>query len=68
LDGRLKRTELVSENVIPVPLSYEGEIELSLESWNEAIHIVGVFADLELIDSSANPRPLRNFDPIPNNR
>jgi hypothetical protein len=48
-DGSLGINGSVSENLIPIPLDVEGDIELTLECWGDVVHVHGNSARLELI-------------------
>jgi hypothetical protein len=51
-DGHVAMGGRISDNVIPIPLSYVGEVELRLEAWGkvrEVISVRGTGAKLELI-------------------
>jgi hypothetical protein len=61
LDGHIKFGSEVLRNVIPIPLSHEGIVEVRLESWNdEVVLITGNSADLELI---GEPKYVQEFRP-----
>ena len=40
-DGSLRISGSVFDNLIPIPLDVQGEIELTLECWGDAIHVHG---------------------------
>jgi hypothetical protein len=48
-DGSLKMGALVSDNLIPIPLDTNAEVELTLESCGHTIRIRGTSAHLELL-------------------
>jgi hypothetical protein len=61
LDGHIMLGDAVLKNVIPIPLSHKGIVELRLESWNnEAVLITGSCAELELI---GDPKYVEEFRP-----
>lgn len=61
LDGNIRLGDATFENEIPVPLHFEGDTEICLESWNDQIFLVsGRGAVLELIDE---PTYVEDFQP-----
>ena len=63
-DGSLRTGEVISDNLIPIPLGITAEIELTLESCGEKVHVCGTSANLELIGEAkfiekSKPRPGR---------
>jgi hypothetical protein len=48
-DGQITLDGTISKNVIPIPLSYQGSVELKLQSWGDAISITGSEVQLELL-------------------
>ena len=61
LDGHITLGDTILRNVLPIPLSHNGIVELRLESWNdEAVLITGSSAELELI---GEPRYVEEFRP-----
>jgi len=51
-DGFLRLKGSVSDNLIPIPLDVQGEIELTLECWGEVVRVHGNSATLELIGTA----------------
>lgn len=51
-DGSLGINGTVSDNLIPIPLDVQGEIELRLECWGNIVRIRGTSAKLELIGTA----------------
>jgi len=50
LGGHIKTGETILSNMIPIPFSHKGAIELQLETWNdEVVLIAGSGADFELV-------------------
>ena len=47
-DGSLWINGSVSDNLIPIPLDVQGDIELTLECWGDVVHVHGDSAKLEL--------------------
>lgn len=47
--GSLRINGSVSDNLIPIPLDVQGDIELTLECWGDVVHVHGNSASLELI-------------------
>jgi hypothetical protein len=61
LDGHIKLGGTVLRNVIPIPLSHKGLIDLRLESWNDAVVLItGSSVELELI---GGPKYVEEFRP-----
>ena len=61
--GSFRIDDTVSENLIPIPLGVEGDIELTIECWGDAVIVRGASANLELIGSAKYVeefRPLRH--------
>jgi hypothetical protein len=48
-DGSIRINDSVSEDLIPIPLDVQGNIELTLECWGDGVHVHGNSATLELI-------------------
>ena len=48
-DGSLAINGTISDNLIPIPLDVQGEIELTLECWGYIVRVHGSSAKLELI-------------------
>ena len=51
-DGSLRINGSVSDNLIPIPLDVQGDIELTLECCGDLVHIQGTSAKLELIGTA----------------
>jgi hypothetical protein len=51
-DGSFRIDNIVSENLIPIPLDVEGDIELKMECWGEVVCVRGTSAKLELIGAA----------------
>lgn len=51
-DGSLRINGFVSDNLIPIPLDVQGEIELTLECWGDVVRVCGNSARLELIGTA----------------
>jgi hypothetical protein len=47
--GHFAASGKIFDNLIPIPLDFEGKTSLRLQSWNEVISIAGTAAKLELI-------------------
>lgn len=47
--GSLRINDSVSDNLIPIPLDVQGDIELTLECWGDVVAVHGDSARLELI-------------------
>jgi hypothetical protein len=58
--GSLRIDASLSENLIPIPLSVTGEIELRIECWGEVVCVRGISAQLELIGT---PEYVEEFQP-----
>jgi hypothetical protein len=50
--GSLRIDDFVSENLIPIPLDAQSDIELKLECWGEVVCVRGNSAKLELIGTA----------------
>jgi hypothetical protein len=51
-DGSLGIDGSVSDNLIPIPLDVQGDIELKLECWDNVVRVHGTSAKLELIGTA----------------
>ena len=51
-DGSLGINGFVSDNLIPIPLDVQGDIELKLECWGDVVRVHGTSAKLELIGTA----------------
>ena len=51
-DGSLRVNGSVSDNLIPIPLDVQGDIELTLECWGEVVRVHGTSARLNLIGTA----------------
>ena len=51
-DGSLRINGSVSDNLIPIPLDVQGDIELKLECWGDVVRVEGNSAQLELIGTA----------------
>jgi hypothetical protein len=51
-DGSLGINGSVSDNLIPIPLNVQGDIELKLECWGDVVRVHGTSAKLELIGTA----------------
>jgi hypothetical protein len=51
-DGSLTINGTVSDNLIPIPLDVQGEIELTLECWGDIVRVQGSSVKLELIGTA----------------
>ena len=49
LDVYIKLGETLSDNMIPIPLDEQGQVEIRLEGWSKVISITGTSAKLELV-------------------
>ena len=58
--GSLRIGEVISDNLIPLPLKITTDIELTLESCGETVRIGGTSAHLELIGEA---RYVEDFNP-----
>ncbi len=59
-DGSLRMGEVISDNLIPIPLRITADIQLTLESCGETIQVRGTSAHLELI---GEPKYVGEFKP-----
>jgi hypothetical protein len=59
-DGSLTINGTISDNLIPIPLDAQGEIELKLECWGDIVRVHGSSAKLELI---GNPKYIEEYHP-----
>jgi len=59
-DGSLRMGEVISDNLIPIPLRITADIQLTLESCGDTVQVRGTSADLELI---GQPRRVEEFKP-----
>ncbi|MFZ0816393.1 MAG: hypothetical protein WAM78_12795 [Candidatus Sulfotelmatobacter sp.] len=50
----------MSENLIPIPLEVDGNIELKIECWGDVISVRGSSIQLELI---GEPQYIEEFQP-----
>ena len=50
--GSLQVNGSVSDNLIPVPLDVQGDIQLTLECWDDVVRLCGHSARLELIGTA----------------
>lgn len=50
--GSLTINSSVSDNLIPIPLDVQGDVELSLECWGDVVRIHGSSAKLEFIGTA----------------
>jgi hypothetical protein len=51
-DGSLTINGTISDNLIPIPLDVQGEIDLKLECWGDVVRVHGHSAKLELIGTA----------------
>jgi hypothetical protein len=51
-DGSLRINGSVSDNLIPIPLDAQGDIELTLECWGDVVRIHGHSVRVELIGTA----------------
>jgi hypothetical protein len=51
-DGSLRINGSVSDNLIPIPLDVQGDIDFTLECWGDVVHVHGNSARLELVGSA----------------
>ena len=51
-DGSLRINRSVSDNLIPIPLDVQGDIELTLECWGDVVRVHGNSVSLELIGTA----------------
>jgi len=59
-DGSLRIDGSVSDNLIPIPLDVQGDVELTLECWGDVVRVHGNSARLELIGTAEY---VEEFDP-----
>jgi hypothetical protein len=59
-DGSLRMGDVISDNVIPIPLRITANIQLKLESCGETVEVRGTSAHLELI---AEPKYVEELPP-----
>jgi hypothetical protein len=50
--GSLRIDSTVSENLIPIPLDMDGDIELKIECWDDVVYVRGSSIQLELIGAA----------------
>ena len=50
--GLLRVNDVVSDNLIPIPLDAEGHVELTLECWGEVVCVQGTSANLQLVGTA----------------
>ena len=50
--GSLRINSSVSDNLIPIPLEAQGDIELTLECWGDVVRVHGNSVSLELIGTA----------------
>ena len=60
-DGSIRINRSVSDNLIPIPLDVQGDIELTLACWGDVVHVHGNSARLELIGKAEY---VEEFHPI----
>ena len=51
-DSSIKINGFVSDNLIPIPLDVEGDIELTMECWGDVVRLRGTSAKLQLIGTA----------------
>ena len=51
-DGALEINGSISDNLIPIPLDVQGDIQLKLECWGDVVRVRGSSAKLELIGTA----------------
>jgi len=51
-DGSLRINGSVSDNLIPIPLDVQGDIELTLECWGDVVRLHGNSVSVELIGTA----------------
>lgn len=51
-DGSLRINGSVSDNLIPIPLDVQGDIELTMECWGDVVSVCGDSASLELMGTA----------------
>ena len=59
-DGPLRMGDVISDNLIPIPLRITADIQLTMESCGETVQVRGTGADLELI---GEPKYVEEFKP-----
>jgi hypothetical protein len=59
-DGSLRMGEVISDNLIPIPLRITADIQLTLESCGDTVQVRGTSAHLELI---GQPKRVDEFKP-----
>ncbi|HEX4427361.1 MAG TPA: hypothetical protein VH079_18310 [Terriglobales bacterium] len=59
-DGSLAINSAVSDNLIPIPLDIQGEVELTLECWGDIVRVWGSSVKLELIGT---PKYVEEYHP-----
>ena len=59
-DGSLRMGEVISDNLIPIPLRITADIQLTMESCGDTVQVRGTSADLELI---GEPKYVEEFKP-----
>ncbi|MGD0791362.1 MAG: hypothetical protein ABR920_06290 [Terriglobales bacterium] len=59
-DGSLRMGDVISDNLIPIPLRITTDIQLKLESCGETVEVRGTSAHLELI---GEPKYVEEFPP-----
>jgi len=59
-DGSLAINGTISDNLIPIPLDVQGEIDLKLECWGDIVRVHGSSAKLELI---GKPKYIEEYHP-----
>jgi hypothetical protein len=59
-DGSLRMGEVISDNLIPIPLRITADIQLTLESCGDTVQVCGTSAHLELI---GEPKYVEEFKP-----
>jgi hypothetical protein len=50
--GSLRIDDTVSENLIPIPLDLDGDVELKIECWDDIVRVRGSSVHLELIGAA----------------
>ena len=51
-DGSVRINRSVSDNLIPIPLDVQGDIELTLECWGDVVRVHGNSVSVELIGTA----------------
>jgi hypothetical protein len=59
-DGSLRMGKVISDNLLPIPLSITADIHLTLESCGDIVQVRGTGAHLELI---GEPKYVEEFKP-----